>query len=156
TMAFAEARMKEDMPRIRDNVDWLIKARGYDKNDKFIGWDYHSRRNAIATDASNSQYAMLALWYARQAGVEIPRDVWQSIHDLYRTTQQTDGSWIYSPYYSSDELKKPSVTMTVAGLCGLYISGAELNGGREQWLKNGAFQNCGKYGDNANCANGLK
>src|SRR5207244_2106214 len=121
-----------------------------------IGWDYHNRPNAPATDASNSQYAMLALWHARQAGVEIPRDVWDSIHKYYSRTQRPDGSWIYSPYYTTEEFKKPSVTMTVAGLCGLYISGMELNGGREQWQKNGRFQGCGVYGDSANVAQAME
>jgi Domain of unknown function (DUF4159)/Prenyltransferase and squalene oxidase repeat len=152
TMAFAEAR--SDRAIIEANVDWLIKARAF-KNDEFIGWDYHSRPNAVATDGSNTQYAMLALWYARQAGVQVPREAWQKIHDHYRRTQDDKGFWIYSPYYSDAALKKPSLTMTVAGLCGLQIAGMELNGGREQWQANGAFKNCGVYGDDANAAKAL-
>lgn len=153
TMAFAEART--DRAMIEANVDWLIKARAF-KNGEFIGWDYHSRPNAVATDGSNTQYAMLALWYARQAGVKVPREVWQNIHDHYRRTQDDKGFWIYSPYYNSDKLKQPSLTMTVAGLCGLQIAGLELNGGREQLLPNGAFKSCGVYGDDANNAKALR
>jgi len=146
TMAFAEAR--SDMNIIKANVDWLIAARVFRDGD-FIGWDYHSRPGSRVSDASNTQYALLALWYARQAGVDVPHKVWESIHDHYRRTQSKDGSWIYSPYYDTDELKKPSATMTVSGLCVLLISGNETNGGREQWLKNGAFKNCGAYSDTA-------
>ncbi|MBM3992909.1 MAG: DUF4159 domain-containing protein [Planctomycetes bacterium] len=154
TMAFAEAR--SDFKLIKENVDWIIQARVF-RDGKFIGWDYHTARAGYhVTDASNSQYAMLALWHARQAGIEIPRDVWQSIHDLYRRTQDPkQGFWIYSPYYTDNELKRPSVTMTIAGLCGLYIAGAELNGGREQWQKNGRFANCGDYPDSENTAKAL-
>jgi Domain of unknown function (DUF4159) len=153
TMAFAEA--KSDLPLIKANVEWLIKARAF-RNGEFIGWDYHSRPNAAATDASNSQYAMLALWYARQAGVEIPREVWESIHDYYRRTQNNrDGYWIYSSYYG-EGMKKPSVTMTIAGLCGLQIAGMELNGGREQWQQGGKCKNCGVYGDNLAIAHALQ
>ncbi|MBI1830648.1 MAG: DUF4159 domain-containing protein [Planctomycetes bacterium] len=148
TMAFAEART--DLATVKANVKWLIAARVFLDREggkkEFVGWDYYSRPESRASDASNSQYAMLALWHARQAGVEIPREVWQSIHDYYRRTQGPDGYWNYSAYYQKD-LKRPSVTMTIAGLCGLYISGAELNGGREQWRKNGTFSNCGKYDD---------
>jgi hypothetical protein len=147
-----EALLKQDRTIIEANVDWLIKARVF-KDGEFIGWDYHSRPNASATDASNSQYAMLALWYARQAGVAVPRDVWQKIHDYYRRTQGDKGHWIYSPWYGKRaDLTDPSLTMTIAGLCGLQIADMELNGGREQWQQGGAFKNCGKYGDDANIA----
>jgi hypothetical protein len=152
TMALAEA--KSDLSLIKANVDWLIKARAFRKGE-FIGWDYHSRPNAAATDGSNSQYAMLALWYARQAGVEIPREVWESIQRYYRGTQNSEGYWNYSAYYG-EGMKKPSVTMTVAGLCGLQIAAMELNGGREQWQPNGKFKNCGVYGDNAPVGRALK
>jgi hypothetical protein len=151
TMAFAEANT--DLATVKANAQWLIDARVF-HDKKFVGWDYGSRPNATATDASNSQYAMLALWYARQAGAEIPREVWQSIHDYYRRTQGPDGYWNYSAYYGP-EMQKPSVTMTVAGLCGLLIAGSEINGGREQWQANGRFTNCGKYGDNEGVAQAL-
>jgi hypothetical protein len=150
TMAFAEA--KKELAIVKDNAQWLIDARVFtDENRKdFIGWDYHSRfgkkaTEGTATDASNSQYAMLALWYARQAGVEIKRDVWQSIHDYYKKTQHLGGSWGYSLQYQG--MNKPSVTMTVAGICGLLISSSELNSGREAWPPAGKVKNCGEYPD---------
>ena len=142
-MAFAEAKTKGDLPIVKANAKWLIDARAF-RDGKFIGWDYNSRPNASATDRSNSQYAMLALWYARQAGVEIPREVWESIHDYYRRTQGPNGSWNYSDYYEG--MEKPSISMTMAGLSGLLIAGAEINGGREQWA-NGKAKNCGVYPD---------
>lgn len=157
TMAFAEART--DLPIVRANVQWLLDARVYrtEKNKKlFIGWDYHSRPNSVATDASNSQYAMLALWYARQAGVDVPREAWAGIHEYYRRTQHKEGFWNYSSYYDSDELKAPSVSMTIAGLCGLYIAGSELNDGREQLLANGSAKGCGIYPDDDGIARALQ
>ena len=148
TMAFAEA--KTDRAIIEANVDWLIKARAF-RNGEFIGWDYHARPNAVATDASNSQYAMLALWYARQAGVAVPRDVWVEIHNYYHA-HQTQGRLVdLLPRVTAPmpTRPKPSMTMTVAGLCGLQIAGMELNGGREQWQQGGVFKNCGVYGDDS-------
>lgn len=153
TMAFAEART--DRALIEANVDWLIKGRAFSEGE-FLGWDYYFRPDAKATDGSNTQYAMLALWYARQAGVQVPREVWQKIHDHYRRTQAADGFWIYSPYYDRDDLKRASLTMTVAGLCGLQIAGLELNAGREQALPGGAFKNCGNYSDDAGVAKALQ
>ena len=151
TMAFAEART--ELGRVKENVDWLIKARVI-RNGEFIGWDYGARTNAVATDASNSQYAMLALWYGKQVGVEIPREVWESIHDYYRRTQNKDGYWIYSAYYGAEQ-QRPSLTMSIAGLCGLLIAGSETNDGREQWLSDGSAKNCGVYGDDASRAKAL-
>ena len=143
TMAFAEA--KTEMQVVRANADWLIKARNFRGDGKFIGWGYSSRPGSAENDASNSQYAMLALWYARQAGVEMPRDVWQSIHEYYKMTQHANGAWGYSTYYN--DMNKPTVTMTIAGMCGLLISSAELNGGRETWPPVGRVKSCGVYAD---------
>jgi Domain of unknown function (DUF4159)/Prenyltransferase and squalene oxidase repeat len=151
------ANHKADRAIIERNIEWLLKARVYyDK--KFIGWTYEIWPNAQSTDASNSQYALLALWYARQIGVAIPRDVWEEIRDHYvRTQRKEDGSWLYSqdPNYNKDE-KGPSLTMTIAGICGLQIAAMELNGGREQWQPGGAFKNCGKYNDEPALAAALK
>ena len=153
TMALAEARNAVDIGLlIKKNVEWLLQARVY-KGGRFIGWEYENRGTAMSSDASNSQYAMLALWYARQAGIPIQREVWEGIRDYYTRTQFDKGYWIYSADYAPrGEEKTPSVTMTVAGLCGLLIAGMELNGGREQLLPNGAFKNCGIYDENAPAA----
>ncbi len=135
TMALAEA--KTDVPLIKANVQWLLDARVY-KNGRFIGWTYDKRATNQSTDASNSQYAMLALWYARQAGVPIDRKVWVEIQDYYARTQNADGSWTYGEYGPDDEVG-PSMTMTVAGLCGLLIAGQELASQDHK---------CGFYDDN--------
>jgi len=153
TMAFVEAKV--EMEKVKANVQWLLDARVYDKG-QFIGWEYEKRANTKTSDASNSQYAMLALWYARQAGVAIDRKVWEEIHHYYQRTQRPDGAWTYSTDYGpTDEINRPSQTMTVAGLCGLYIAGIEINGGREQGLKNGIFSKCGQYGDDASITKAL-
>ncbi|HZZ81802.1 MAG TPA: DUF4159 domain-containing protein [Gemmataceae bacterium] len=160
TMAFAEALMagegaKGDRGRIETNAAWLIKARIF-SDGEFVGWDYYLTNTTGANDASNTQYAMLGLWYARQAGVDVPREVWQKIHDFYRRRQAKDGFWTYSSSYAmKPEFFRPSVTMTVAGLCGLQIAGLELAGGREQWLPNGQARNCGVYADDDNVVRAL-
>jgi len=148
TMALAEG--KTDLPLVKANVQWLLDARAY-KDGRFIGWSYDKSPATRSSDASNSQYAMLALWYARQAGVAIDRKVWEEIQDYYARTQNKDGSWIYSTDYGPDDEKGPSMTMTVAGLCGLLIATQELNGGRERW-KAGQAENCGRYDDNDHVA----
>ena len=93
---------------------------------------------------------------ARQAGVSIKREVWQDIHNYYLQTQSDNGTWNYSTAYGPKDKADASVTMTVAGLCGLLIAGMELNGGREVWQPGGAFKNCGNYGDDENLALALR
>jgi hypothetical protein len=158
TMALCEAgELKKDLAQIKRNVDWLLEARVYRKGD-FIGWEYENRKGLgfSDSDGSNSQYAMLALWHARQAGIPIDRKVWEEIRDYYTRTQNQDGYWIYSLGDAPDELKGPSGTMTVAGLCAVLIAGMELNGEREQWQVGGRFKNCGDYRENVPAAKALQ
>lgn len=156
TMALAEAGNPKDRAQIKRNVDWLLEARVYE-NKYFIGWEYENRKGLSRdSDASNSQYAMLALWYARQAGIPIDKSVWIEIRDYYTREQRKDGAWMYSRFYApKEEEGKASGTMTVAGLCGLLIAGQELNADREQWQPNGQFKNCGDYRENAPAAKAL-
>ena len=148
TMVLAEAKQPKDIPQLNANVQWLLHARVF-KNGKFIGWTYEPTKSGSYSDASNSQYAMLALWYARQAGIPIQRHVWQEIRDYYINMQNAEGWWTYSDTLAPvGEQGTPSVTMTIAGICGLAIAGMELNAGREQWQPDGRFKNCGVYNEN--------
>ena len=60
TMVLSMVGNAADMNTIQRNVDWLIKARGAN------GWGYHM--GDITLDNSNSQYALLALHEALEAG----------------------------------------------------------------------------------------
>jgi hypothetical protein len=148
TMVFAEAGRKEDLGRIQRNVDWLIGARVM-VDGVLRGWWYQNNPGLRGADNSNTQYALLGLHAGRQAGAKISREVWQSIQDFYIRTQQGDGSWVYTPGTS------PRLTMTTAGLCGLLISGAELNAGRETLQPDGSATNCGHYAENRPAATAL-
>src|SRR5260370_11158601 len=46
--------------------------------------------------------------------------------------------------------------MTSAGVCGLLITGMDLNAGREKPLEGGKFKNCGEYTENKSVIDGLK
>jgi len=141
TMVFAEVGRNEDRERIQRNVDWLIGARVMDGT-KCRGWSY--RHRAGPPDNSNTQYALLGLHAGHQAGVKIDPEVWKSIRDYYIRTQQADGGWYYNPVFSP----ATTLTMTTAGLCGLLISGMELNAGREVLRADGTVENCGVYAEN--------
>ncbi len=154
TMVYAEANQTEDLERIQKNVDWLIEARTYGRDGKFIGWSYNRGMKGTA-DNSNSQYAVLGLWAGRMAGATIPRDVWQDIRDFYVDSQGGDGSWPYSPQRGGGALGGSSLTMTAAGVASLLVASLQLNDKREVFLEGGAARNCGVYPDDAAIQAGL-
>ena len=142
-MVYAEAGRSEDRERIQSLVDWLVKARTMN-GQECRGWSYQSG-TSMEPDNSNTQYALLGLHAGQQAGARIDRAVWESIRDLYIRTQTSEGGWYYSKQGSSRE---PTMTMSTAGLCGLIISGMELNPGRETIQADGQATNCGLYKEN--------
>lgn len=142
TMVFAEIGEARDGPLIQRNVNWLIENRKF--NDKRLrGWGYGVR--FPGADFSNSQYALLGLHAGRQAGAKIDKEVWESIERFYKESQNEEGGWAYSFDYGN---KGPTLTMTVAGLCGLHIAGLELNALRRQIPPSGIDPNCGIYDEN--------
>jgi len=72
-------------------------------------------------DSSNGQYALLGIWAASEARLEIPSNFWKLEDTWWRFHQMKDGSWSYSDFKPGWPLKA-SVTMTVAGVASLYIT----------------------------------
>lgn len=155
-LVFAEARQKKDVPLIQKNADWLIEsALGFRGGaGKLEGWSYPGNQMA---DNSNTQYALLGLYAAKQAGAKIDDTVWKAIQDYYTRTQisesPTSGSWCYFNKQIGDS---PSFSMTVAGVCGLYIAAMGLDQS-EQGLDpvSGKAANCGAYSESTALAKGM-
>jgi hypothetical protein len=147
-LVFAEANLPEDKKLLRDNVKWLVDTRVM-RDGKLLGWNYYYEPRSATTDASNSQYAVLALWSAKQAGEEVSDEVWKSIRQYYRDTQDPKlGGWEYSPQSSSSPSRGSTLTMTTAGVCGLLIAAMELPTEREAFASaGGPATNCGLYAD---------
>jgi hypothetical protein len=84
-------------------------------------WDYSYRQNG---DTSISQYAVLGLWEAENAGVDIPPSVWDRAATWYMSTQSGAGSWCYH----RDEAQHPeTLSMTAAGVGSLLICQRQLD-----------------------------
>jgi hypothetical protein len=149
TMVYAEVGQNVDRQRIQNNVNWLIEAMIVE-NGRCKGWTY-TKTNSQISDNSNTQYALLGLHAGHMAGAKISRDVWLLIRDYYMRTQQADHGWFYNPAFATGT----TLTMTTAGLCGLLISGMELNAGREVLRDNGTAANCGLYTENKPVVNAL-
>ncbi|MEJ7638561.1 MAG: HEAT repeat domain-containing protein, partial [Singulisphaera sp.] len=83
-------------------------------------WDYTARP---AGDTSISQYAVLGLWEAENAGAEVPAGVWDRAARWFLSTQAPAGSWAYH----RDEPGQPeTVSMTAAGVGSLLICRRQL------------------------------
>jgi hypothetical protein len=101
------------------DAQWLVNAQG-----SHGGWNYDTLRGGTARfDLSNTQLAILALWQASLAGVEIPEIVWQRTQKLYYQLQQSDGSWNYGDPGNRDlgGSSHGYGSMTAAGLASIYI-----------------------------------
>ena len=86
-------------------------------------WSYQYHGGPGSGDASNTQYAVLALHEAIRAGADVPKNDVESIQAFYLKTQDAGGGWSYEGKGGA------SLTMTTAGLCGLLITGMDLGAG---------------------------
>ena len=140
TMVYALNGDKGDLDAIKSNAAWLLGARmpnGY--------WSYHYGKGIAGSggDASNTQYALLALHEAIRAGATVDKKDLQSLQQFYLDKQsKAEGSWSY------DDSEPPSMTMTTAGLCGLLITGMDLEDDHKQLDNDGVDPNCGVYKEN--------
>ena len=148
TMVYALAGRAEDKARIQENVDWLLAARIKSEDVRFRGWGYTAHDHSY--DSSNTQYALLALHEAIRAGARVDRGVMEDIQKFYLENQHRDGGWSYKPGIPS------SMTMTTAGVCGLLITGMDVQTGKQILRPDGSAENCGVYADNKPAAKGLK
>lgn len=73
-----------------------------------------------ATDNSNSQFAMLALWAARRHGIPMTRTL-NLISRRFHTSQKENGRWGYKYRFGGGD-EKGSPAMTCVGLVGLAIA----------------------------------
>ncbi len=152
-LCFAEVRDPKDLPRVEANTKWLLET-AVRRNGKLVGWSYPDP-NIQRSDASNTQYALLGLYAAKQCGVKVPDDEWKQIQKLYLDTQISEskdlGSWSYL-----DLDRSGSFTMTTAGVCGLLIARMGLEeSGQELDAKTGVAARCGVYPENEAVRKGM-
>jgi len=100
------------------DAQWLV-------NNQLQTGDWGYSRLKPRPDFSNTQFAILALWEAAKAGVEIPDEVWRRTLNRYMAQQKADGSWTYGPEAEHSDASEGS--MTAAGLATIYICTDMLN-----------------------------
>jgi hypothetical protein len=139
SMVFAAVDPELDRARLVANVDWLERAQHKDaRRDSMRNWTY-SAQPARAGDNSNTQYALLGLNAASEAGVAVRPETWQSARAYFEHFQNRDGGWGYT-------LRQPSTaSMTCAGVSSLIISGARQFHSLE-YLHGETIHHCGDGG----------
>ena len=80
-------------------------------------WGYGGPQSS--GDNSCSQFALLALWEADRAGIEIDPRLIRLVERTWLQRQRRDGGWTYAAQAPRDV--KSTVSMTTAGIASLYI-----------------------------------
>ncbi|HZW30878.1 MAG TPA: DUF4159 domain-containing protein, partial [Isosphaeraceae bacterium] len=148
---FAAAEPERDQLKIAANVDWLERAqiRPGDSQPHWPGsWTYSDAKFRHG-DNSNTQYALLGLHAAAEAGVPVKPEVWTLARSYWERCQRNDGSWAYTP-----DSPASSASMTCAGISSLIIAGQRRFQGQE-YLQGETIVNCGKGGFNRSLQFGI-
>ncbi len=72
-------------------------------------------------DNSCSQFALLALWEADRAGIEIDRRLVARVEQAWLARQKADGGWTYPGEPGAAEKSDSTLSMTAAGLASLFL-----------------------------------
>jgi hypothetical protein len=112
--------------RLRDCVEWLVEAQtqvtrgGYAMGD----WGY-AKPATHDMDNSNSQFALLGLRAAQNAGVQVPEKAWAKSLNHWAHDQLKDGGWPYRRE-TADPLQGSTRSMSAAGLYCSLVADASL------------------------------
>lgn len=128
TLVYCYVRSAGDLPRIRNNVQWLTRNQNPNGS-----WGYGTKRQS-GGDPSNAQFALLALGAAQDRGIQVDPKAFEKTIAYWTDRQRGDGGWAYS--------KRSSGSMTCAGVASLIIANGRL-GESSSNVENGQVQCCG-------------
>lgn len=92
-LAQADPTGRTYLGRIQEDVDQLVASQLVN-TEHAGGWGYNSKQMSSA-DASNSQFAILALHEASLLGIEIDEQVWLRAKKYWQSLQQANGGFKY-------------------------------------------------------------
>ncbi|MCH7871149.1 MAG: hypothetical protein IID33_05565, partial [Planctomycetes bacterium] len=97
------------------DVKWLLKAMFPAGSPEAGGYGYEMHGGSY--DHSNSQYGVLGVWMAADAGINVPDDYWKVVELRWLDDQRPNGGWTYGR-------RNGPVTgsMTAAGLATLFVT----------------------------------
>lgn len=146
TMVFCAAEPEKDLLLIKRNAQWLqgVQITGDVNKGSWAYSDRHGRG-----DKSNTQFALLALYEAERAGVDVGERTWRLAMQYWQREQRPDGSWGYFANQSS------TGSMTSAGVASLVISAGQLGTG-DAAVVEGEVQCCQPQADVPEIEKGLQ
>ncbi len=142
-MVLARADARRYREQLADAARWLIAAQRSNGL-----WSYELKGGRY--DHSNTQFALLGLHAADQAGLKVPARVWKAARNQLVRNQKPDGGWAYR------NTGRSYGSMTAAGVADLLIMGASTSMSRERRYRDGAAPGCGSYRSDRPLANGLE
>jgi Domain of unknown function (DUF4159)/Prenyltransferase and squalene oxidase repeat len=132
-MVFAAADPEKYRDDIARNAEWIEGAQT-----RSGAWTYSDKFGGNGGgDNSNTQYALLGLNAASEAGFAVRPEVWLKARRYWELTQNGDGGWGYHPGAAA------TGSMTCAGISSLIITGLRRVQGREQ-LEGDRIHRCGE------------
>jgi Domain of unknown function (DUF4159) len=145
TMVLAAADPEKHRDEIARYAEWLELAQTTSG-----AWTYNTsgRRAGGGGDNSNTQYALLGLNAASEAGFAVRSETWLRARRYWEQAQNFDGSWGYTSRSGS------TGSMTCAGISSLIITGLKRVQGREQLVGN-RIEGCGEEGVSPSLQRGI-
>ncbi|WP_422930018.1 DUF4159 domain-containing protein [Singulisphaera sp. PoT] len=153
TIVYGETDPARYAVKIAANVEWLEKnqIREGDNNPGWPGSWAHASDKTRRGDSSSTQFALLGLNAAAQAGIPVRPEVWTFARKFLTQAQKFDGGWSYYPNIST---MASSASMTCAGVAGTIITGLRLFQNQER-LDGDAIHDCGGAKVNPGIERGL-
>ena len=145
-MALAMGEPGRDKRRIRELAELIASGHRGGRSRGGV-WSYDLGR-AGGGDNSNTQFALLGLKAAADAGVRIDDKVWRGCLQHWNRCQNRDGGWGYTRKGNSYG------SMTCAGIASLVICGSSIQSTRARWV-GGRVVNCGEYAQNVPLTKGI-
>ena len=103
-----------DQDQLIKDRNWLVASAPYG------AYDYTPIPKGVTErwDNSNSQYGLLGVWAASQAGVSVPDKYWADVEQHWLSSQDHDGGW----NYTGADSHPSTTTMTAAGITSLCVT----------------------------------
>ena len=147
TMALCAADPQRDRLQIQEHVRWLQQAQAKEGVHQG-GWSYSNGQASNSSDPSNSQFALMALHEAEQAGIAVDRATFQRALDYWLKRQDAAGGWKYQPELAT------TLSMTCAGISSLVIASGNLGSGDAR-IVNNQVECCAQQSDETPLEKGL-